>query len=439
MSRCTRRTFLRGAAGATLGLPLLESLLPAARAADRPPVRALFVFLPNGVHMSAWTPERIGADFALPPTLEPLAPFRRHLTVLSGLTLDGARAHGDGPGDHARAGAAFLTGAHPRKTDGADIHNGVSVDQVLAQAVGQATPLPSLELGCDPSAQGGNCDSGYSCAYSSNIAWSGPTTPVAKEIDPRAVFERLFLDGEGLTPDQRARRDRQRASVLDLVLDDAKRVRARLGAADRRKLEEYMEAVRALEKRLGKPQRRRSEGPPVAPPTGAAGDYGEHIRRMYDIVRLAFQTDTTRVATFMTANAGSNRSYRFLGVPEGHHDLSHHGGDAERQAKLQRINRFQVEQLAYLLEQLAAVDEGRGTLLDNTLVVFGSAIRDGDRHDHHDLPVLLCGRGGGSVHGGRHLRLAPETPLCNLYVSILQRAGARATSFGDSRGALDGL
>jgi hypothetical protein len=326
-------------------------------------------------------------------------------------------------------------------TDGADIEAGISVDQVLAQALGGETALPSLELGCDPSAQGGNCDSGYSCAYSSNISWSSATTPVAKEIDARAVFERLFLDGEGLTPDQRARRDRQRASVLDAVLDEAKRVRTRLGLVDKRKLDEYMDAVRALEKRLARPksERGQGDGPPVVAPAGAASDYGEQLRRMYDIVRLAFQTDTTRVATFMVANAGSNRSYRVIDVPDGHHDLSHHGNDPEKQAKLQRINRFHVEQLAYLLDQLAAVPEGRGTLLDNTLIVFGSAIGDGDRHDHDDLPILLCGRGGGTVQGGRHLRFPQETPLCNLYLSLLQRAGVRATSFGDSRGPLDGL
>jgi hypothetical protein len=451
----SRRALLRGAAGATLALPWMESWAwtlgrKAALAApppDKLPLRMLFVFTPNGVHQPAWRPEAVGPLAELPKTLSPLLPHRKDLLVLSNLTLDGARAKQDGPGDHARAGAAFLTGAHPRKTDGADIENGISVDQVVAQAYGQETPFPSLELGCDPSNQGGNCDSGYSCAYSSNLSWSSPTSPLAKETSPRRVFERLFLDGEGLTPDERARRQRYRASVLDAVEEDAKRVKGKLGGADKKKLEEYLTAVRELERRLGKPPRERAKPSGGAagtardaePPQGTPSDHREHIERQLDVVRLAFQTDSTRVATFMLANAGSNRSYRHIGVSEGHHEISHHGGDPEKQDKLQRINQFHIERLAYLLAQLSAVDTGRGSLLDHTMVVWGSAIGDGDRHDHEDLPILLAGGRAWGVSGGRHVRYARETPLCDLYLWMLQRAGLKATSFGDSRGPLGQL
>ncbi len=441
----SRRLFLRGAAGAALALPLLESWPRRALAGPKgPPLRALFVFLPNGVHLPAWRPQAEGPLLALPPTLEPLLPHRKWLNVLGGLTLDGARDHGDGPGDHARAGAAFLTGAHPRKTGGADIQAGLSIDQALARAIGQETPFPSVELGTEPSLQGGACDSGYSCAYSSNVAWSSPSTPLAKEIDPSRAFTRLFLDGEGLTPDERARRDRWRGSVLDLVQDEAKRARTRLAGTDRTKLDEYLEAVRELERRLGKARGGRAEGRaggPAAPTptTGIPSDKGEHVRALFDVVRFAFQTDVTRVATVMIGNAGSNRSHREVDVAEGHHDLSHHGGDAARHERLRRVDRFHVEQLAYLLAQLREVDEGGRTLLDNTVIVFGSGIADGDRHDHGDLPILLCGGAGGAIAGGRHLRYPQNTPLCDLYLWLLQRAGARATSFGDSRGPLGRL
>lgn len=434
-----RRTFLRGLGG-TLALPMLEGLAwgkdPAAAA---PPRRLLFVYVPNGKHMADWTPKKTGASFQLPHLLEPLAKHKQDLLLLTGLTLDGARSHGDGPGDHARSLASFLTCVHPRKTAGADIRCGVSVDQVAARKLGRTTRFSSLELGCERSRQSGSCDSGYSCAYSSNLSWRSSTTPAGKEIDPQLVFDRLF--GRPLTPKQRARRNRRRKSVLDVVREDARALRARLGRSDRAKLDEYLTGVRELERRIT----HSATGGPGAPkielarPGGIPRHPRDHIRRMADLIALAFQTDATRVCTFLIGNAGSNRSYRFLGVPEGHHYLSHHGRKKAKQEKIRKINRFHTEQLAYLLDRLKAVKVGQGTLLDHTTVVYGSGLSDGNRHNHDDLPVLVAGRGGGVVTPGRHLRFERGTPLANLYLSLLRGHGVHAQRFGDSSGPLPGL
>lgn len=441
----SRRTFLRGAAGAGLALPFLESWsgLRQARGepgSKKPPLRLCFVMVPNGIHMAQWKPATDGDGYEMPPLLKPLEPFRKKLLVVSGLAVDGARGKGDGAGDHARAGGAFLTCAHPRKTEGADIEVGISADQVAAKVLGEGTPFPSVELGTDPSAQNGNCDSGYSCAYVSNLAWASPSQPLAKEVQPRRAFQRLFLDGEGLTPGERAKRDRFRAGILDAVKDDAKRVETRLGGADRKKLDEYLESVRALEKRLDpKAGDRKKLSVPTTPPAGVPADYGEHLRLMYDVIKVGFETDTTRVVTFMCGNEGSNRSYPQLGVPDGHHETSHHGKDPEKLGKIAKINKFHVEQLAYFLGQLEKTKDGQGTLLDSTAVVFGSAISDGDRHNHDDLPILVAGRAGGTIATGRHLQLRKETPLANLYLALLLRAGVKTERFADSTEPLAGL
>ncbi len=443
----TRRALLRGAAGAALAVPFLESwpfadLLPRALAepADKTPLRVLFIMVPNGVHVPSWKCQGEGSDFELSKTLQPLAPYRRDLMVLSGLAIDGARPHQDGPGDHARAGGAFLTCTHPKKTGGSEIQVGISVDQMLTKTLGEGVPFASLELGTEPSAQAGSCDSGYSCAYSSNISWSSPSLPVAKEINPRRAFERLFMDGEGLTPMARAKRDRLRASVLDAVKGDAKDVREKLSGTDRRKLDEYLDSVRALEKRLEattKDKAANAKG--KEPPRGIPGDYAEHIRRLHDVIKLAFETNTTRVATLMVGNEGSNRSYRSIDVPDGHHDISHHGKDEQKTAKIAKIDRFHVEQLAYLIGQLKSVKEGQGTLLDSTIVVYGSAIGDGDAHNHDDLPVLLLGGAKAGLALGRHVRYRHDTPMANLYLALLQRAGVKVSSFADSREPLPGI
>ncbi|MEX2559740.1 MAG: DUF1552 domain-containing protein [Pirellulales bacterium] len=448
--KLSRRTVLRGM-GTAVSLPLLEAMRPLSALANdpaasepatgqNPPNRMAFLYVPNGMHMPDWTPQAVGPDFELPPTLEPLAALKQDFMLLSGLAHDKARANGDGPGDHARALACFLTGCQPRKTHGADIRVGISVDQVAAQKLGHVTNLPSLELGCEQGPQSGNCDSGYSCAYSANTSWKTESTPMAKEINPKLVFDRLFADVAAPPSDQsRARRNRYRKSVLDLVLEDAGRLKSRLGSTDQRKLDEYLSSVRELELRIARGGTNADGVPEFERPEGIPEDYAQHIRLMCDLIVLAFQGDLTRITTFVLANEGSNRSYSFIEVPEGHHDLSHHGGDDAKQAKISKINRFHTTQLAYLLHRLKDTPEGDGTLLDHSMIVYGSAIGDGNRHNHNDLPILLAGHGAGTLKPGRHLQYEKNTPLNNLWLSMLDRIGAPTDSLGDSTGRLDDL
>jgi len=392
--------------------------------------------------MPDWTPDQPGRDFQFKPILEPVAKFRSRTLQLSGLALDGGRAHGDGPGDHARSCASFLTGAHPKKTHGADIHNGISVDQVAAEKVGHRTRFPSLELGIERGSQSGNCDSGYSCAYSANMAWRTPTSPVAKEIDPAAVFDRLFGNGDaGEQSLAKARRDRYRQSVLDFALDDAQRLQRRLGASDQRKLDEYLYAVRDIERRIGGAEKLSGveQGLNYSRPAGVPKEFEEHTKLLFDLITLAFQTDSTRVISFMYSNEGSNRSYPEIGVSDGHHDLSHHGNSSDKQAKISQINRFHVQLLGHLLERLDGVQEGDRSLLDQCLVLYGSGLGDGNRHNHDDLPIAVFGSGGGAVQTGQHLVLPTDTPLTNLYRSLLEAAGAGVESFSDSTGLLEGV
>lgn len=445
--RISRRTVLRGL-GAAVALPWLEAMAPAADLTGAGgtiralPKRMAFLYVPNGAHMQAWTPEKEGADFELPFILDPLKPFKDDLLVLTGLAQDNAAAHGDGGGDHARALATFLTGVHPLKTD-ANIRAGASVDQVAAQKIGQRTRFPSLELGCDRGAQSGACDTGYSCAYSSNISWRTPTTPMAKEVNPRLVFDRLFASQrQGESGADRAKRDLYKRSILDFVAEDASQLTRRLGTDDRRKVDEYLTAVRELELRVANAG---SKGPSSEAvqgfhkPSGIPQDNQEHLRLMGDLMVLAFQGDATRVSTFMFANEGSNKSYSFIGVPEGHHDLSHHGGDSKKHEKIKKINKYHIEQFAYILGKMKAVREGEGTLLDNVMVVYGSGIGDGNRHNHNDLPVILAGKGGGTVKTGRHVKYPTNTPMNNLYLSMLDRIGAPIESLGDSTARLPKL
>lgn len=445
-SELTRRTVLRGL-GVSLALPWFESLAPrtlraASSAAANPPQRMAFIFVPNGVHLSDWTPKLEGYGYDLPAILQPLASVQDDVTVISGLTHDKGRANGDGPGDHARSASVFLTGAQPRKTDGSNIRSGVSVDQVAAQAAGHHTRFASLELGCEAGRNAGNCDSGYSCAYSSNISWAGDATPVGKETNPRFVFERLFGASAPKERDTNAaRREALQKSILDFVSDDARRLQSKLGRDDHQKLDEYLNGVREVEQRI----ERTNDGPKISVdvdypiPKGTPEDYGEHIRLMCDMMVFAFQTDRTRIASFMIANAGSNRSYRHVDVPDGHHDLSHHQGNEEKLSKITKINRFHVAQLAYFIEKLKATPDGNGSLLDNSMICYGSAISDGNRHNNEDLPILVAGRGGGTIDAGRHVRVAPETPMCNLFLSMLDRFGTPVDFVGDSTGRLRGL
>ena len=432
-----RRTFLKGL-GAAMALPYLEGMRPARAAGSTmtPPVRGAFVFFPNGAIPSAWKPEQVGTDYKMSETLAPLEGFRDDLSVISGLAQDNGRAKGDGPGDHARCAASYLTGAHPFKTSGANIKVGVSVDQVAAGQIGKLTRLPSLEIGIERGRNAGNCDSGYSCAYSSNVSWKTPTTPVAKEINPRAVFDRLF--GSAQDAKNRKKRNKFRQSILDLVAADAKRLKQTLGTTDRAKLDEYFTSVREIEQRIARSEKDAEQRRPknFKVPKRSPRDLTEHVRLMYDLLVLAFQTDTTRMATYMLGNAGSNRTYPMVGVNSGWHSISHHRDDAAKVDQLKKIDKWHVEQFAAFLGKLRSISEGEGSLLDNCLIMYGSGLSDGNRHWHHDLPVVLAGKGGQTVKTGQHLKFEKERPLNDLFLSLLDRVGARVESIGDSKNRL---
>ena len=441
-NKLSRRTLLRGL-GVSVALPWLEAMGPLVAWADSPtaqsaaPNRMAILYVPNGKIMEDWTPKEEGDKFELPSILKPLAPVKDKLLVLSGLAADKARSHGDGGGDHARAMAAFLTGAQPRKTDGTDIRAGVSVDQVAAARIGDQTRLSSLELGTEGGAMAGNCDSGYSCVYSNTMAWRSATQPIPKEVNPKLVFERMFAAKEDPS---RARRDARRKSVLDFIREDSKDLSNRLGKNDVRKLDEYFTSVRDIELRIERAENLPNvAAPSLTIPEKIPASYEEHIRLMCDLTVLAFQTDVTRVVTFVLANEGSNKAYPFIDVREGHHTLSHHGGDAEKKNKIRKINEFHTRQLAYLLEKLNSVNEGSGSLLDNSMVAYGSGNSDGNAHSHHDLPILLAGGGCGTLKTGRHLRYDRETPLNNLWLAMLNRMEVDVAKLGDSTGVLGNL
>lgn len=446
-----RRTVLRGI-GATIALPWLDAMAPrglvtraamaAGTAASSPPVRVAYLFFPNGVNVNAWAPAVGESTWSASGALEPLAPFHGRISMHVGLAHANAAALGDGPGDHARSAACFLTGAHPRKTAGDDIRAGQSVDQAIAEALeaqGRRTRLRSLELGSEPAMTAGNCDSGYSCAYSANISWKSERLPNGKETDPRAAFDRVF-GRRGETPEEAAARARSRRSILDGAVAQAGRLAATVGTQDRARLEEYLDGIRSLERRLDEDASAHLDRGTRLPdfddaPRSLAG----RIDLLGEVLALAFRTDSTRVATLMLANEGSNRPYPEIGVSMGHHDASHHGGAADKMEAFARINRFQSERLAAFLRALERVTEDGRPLLDSTIVLYGSAINDGNRHNHDDLPVLLAGGGGGSLQPGRHLRVEPRTPMTNLYLSLLDRLGVHAERLGDSTGRLAGV
>ena len=434
-----RRTFLRGM-GTAVALPFLDAMTPAFAAAATPITRVAFLYTANGVIMQDWTPQQKGAGFAFTKTLQPVAPFRDQVLVVSGLAHRNGEALGDGPGDHARAGASWLTGVHPKKTRGADIQNGMSVDQMLAQDIGRSTRLPSLELGLEDVRMVGGCDSGYSCAYSNTLSWSSPTTPLPYENNPRRVFERLFGDGETTDPAVRAVRARQNRSLLDFVLDDARRLRPGLGAGDRRKLSDYLDSVREVERRIQNTERQdRVDLPALDRPDGVPPTFEEHVQVMSDLMAIAFQADLTRVATLMYSREGGNRTYRSIGVPDAHHGLSHHQNDPSRMARLQMIDQHHVAMLAYFLEKLQTAQDDGGSLLDHSIVVYGSSLSDSNRHLHDNLPTLVAGGGAGGIRGGRHLRYPEGTPMTNLFVTMLDRVGAHRAQIGDSTGQIDHL
>ena len=440
-----RRKFLRGL-GTIIALPMLDVMLPsmsmfAETAGDTPakfPKRLAFVYVPQGKNMEDWTPQAFGENYDLPMILQPLKDFQKDFTLITGLAHEQANSMGDGGGDHARASATYLTGCHPKKTAGADIKAGISVDQIAASKIGGQTRLPSLELSCDQGQRAGSCDSGYSCSYQFNLSWKSETQPVNPEVNPRAVFDRLFASSDqSESKEAQDRRALFNKSVLDFALDDASRFQKNLGATDRRKLDEYLTAVREIELRV-----QRAGKLHIAVPDGVTApemfeNYEQQIRLMFDMLALAFQTDSTRVSTFIVAHDGSNRPYPFIGVSDGHHDLSHHRGDEHKKALVAKINHFHITQLAYFLQKLKSVKEGDRTLLDNSMIVYGSGISDGNLHLHENLPVLVAGCGGGTITPGRHIQVEDKTPMTNLYLSLLDRMGAPAERVGDSTGKLE--
>ena len=441
-----RRTLLKGA-GAAIGLPLLDAMVPALGQTPAAVKRLGFVYLPNGVAknftgIDYWTPAGVGADMQLSTILAPLAAHRDRLTVVSGLAAKIAEANDEdgATGDHTKATAAWLTGTRCKRTEGADIENGTSVDQIAAQTIGRDTPLPSLELSIDLSVLSGQCDSSYSCVYLNTLAWSTPTTPLPTENNPRAVFERLFGDSESTDTKARLARIQDNRSILDSVSDKVSSLERRLGNGDRNKLTEYLEAVRDVERRIQIAERQSDrELPLVERPSGAIPpSFEEHARLMIDLQVLAYQTDLTRVITFMISKELSNRTYPEIEVPDPHHPLSHHIGDPKKLEKLERVQTFHMRQFAYYLERLAATPDGDGSLLDNALIMYGSGMSDSNTHNCLDLPILLAG-GGGGVRGGRHLRFPKGTPLTNLYLTLLDKMGVPAESIGDSTGRIEHL
>ena len=443
----SRRTLLRGL-GAAVALPVLDAMTPALSIASSvsrkiAPNRMVFVYVPNGIDMRNWTPAAEGQAFELPKILSSLAPVQDDVLVLSGLVDHNGMALGDGPGDHARASASFLTGVHPKKTAGSDISVGISIDQLAAQKIGTATRLPSLELGCEDGHLAGNCDSGYACAYVNSISWRSATVPNPPEVNPRAVFERLFGNDENAgDPAARARNARARESILDLVADDTRRLQVGLGQTDRRKLDEYFTAIREVERQVEMMEKQLADNsvalPSMAKPDGIPIEFAPHGRLMFDLLAIALQTDTTRVSTFMLAREGSNRSYREIGIPEGHHGLSHHRNDPVLMDKVAAINRHHMDQFAYFLGKLKNIQEGDGSLLDSTTILYGSGISDGNRHNHDNLPVLLAG-GSRNFKTGRHVRYSQKEPVANLYLSMLDVAGVPTDRFGDSQSRLQFL
>jgi uncharacterized protein DUF1552 len=432
-----RRTFLRGM-GATVALPLLDAMVPSMTALARTPaepVRRLgFVYMPMGCDLPRWTPPGASGLTELSPTLQSLRPFVDQLTVISNLELKNAY-----PGTHATSNAAFLSAAKAKWTESTDYYLGTTVDQIAAKQIGDQTLLPSLELSMDLLQTVGQCDNGYACVYQNNLSWFSPTTPLPAEAHPRIVFERLFGEG-GSAADRRAAL-RKRASLLDWVRDDITRLQNRLGPEDRARVGLYLETVREVERRIQKAEAGTPDDqmPDLDRPAGVPAAYADHARLMFDLQVLAMQADVTRVITFQLARETSNRTYPEIGVPDPHHPLTHHGNDAEKIAKMAKINAFHVSLFAYYLEKLKATPDGDGNLLDHALVLYGSGMGNPNIHDHVNLPIVVAGGAAGRVKGGRHIRYAEPTPLANLHLTLLERVGIRMDAFADSKGKVDEL
>jgi hypothetical protein len=437
-----RRTFLRGL-GVTLSLPLLDSMVPAqtplAKTAAAPPIRLGLCFIPHGAVISNWTPIGEGSDFEFSRTLAPLEPFRNHLVVISNLAHRNAApaGPGDNGGDHTRSPAVYLNGVHPKRTDGADIRAGTTIDQIAAEKIGQQTPLPSLELAIeDFSGLVGSCDVGFSCAYMNTISWRTPTTPLPMEIDPRVVFDRLF--GDGATVEERLERIEQERSILDAVTSDVRRLEGKLAPTDRTRVAEYLDTVREIERRIQLAEKQNSNSNIALPatPSGIPDDHEAHTKLMFDLMAVAFQADITRISTFMMAREVSYRTFPMLGISEGFHPASHHQNNPARLDNLTKINTYHVSLLAHFLDKLKSTPDGDGNLLDHSLVLYGSGMSNSNIHNHSPLPVLVAGGAAGKMKGGRHLKYPENTPMANLLLTILDKAGVPQESIGDSTGLL---
>ncbi|HET9192332.1 MAG TPA: DUF1552 domain-containing protein [Vicinamibacterales bacterium] len=440
-----RRTFLRGV-GATLALPLLDAMVPAltaqSRTAARPLRRLGFVYMPNGVArnfsgINYWTPLGEGAAFEFSQILKPLEPFRDRMVVVSGLAQHQADAHDDGAnGDHTRGTSSWLTGVHPKRTEGADIRNGVSADQIAAAEIGKDTALPSLELAIDLNFLGGQCENSYACAYMNTLSWSTATTPLPTENNPRIVFERLF--GDGGTSEQRLARARENRSILDSVMADLNRLQNSLGPSDRTKVTDYVDSVREVERRIQRvEQRNASDLPDLNQPSGIPDRFDEHVKLMYELQWLAYRADVTRVVTFMLGRELNFRTYPEIGITEGHHGLSHHQDNPNQLAKYAKLGTYQAELFSWFLEKLKSTPEGDGTLLDHSLFLYGAGLSNPNLHAHYDLPLVLVGSAAGQLNGGRHIVYKQETPMTNLLLSMLDKVGVPAEKLGDSTGRLE--
>jgi hypothetical protein len=432
-----RRTFLRGMMGATMALPLLEAMVPAAtplaKTAAKPVRRLGFVFMPMGCDQSRWTLPGENLD-QLSPILTSLAPVKDHVTAITNLELQNAY-----PGSHATSNSAFLSAAKAKLTESTDYYLGTTVDQIAAQRIGQETQLPSLELAMDLLQVVGQCDNGYSCVYQNNLSWSSPTTPLPAEAHPRIVFESLF--GEGGTSAERRAALRKKASLLDSFNDDLRRLQRELGPGDRERVSQYLDSIREVERRIQKAEAATADSPlpDLDRPVGVPAAYADHARLMFDLQVLAMQGDVTRVITFQLARETSNRTYPEIGVPDPHHPLSHHGNDPEKIARMAKINHFHVSLFAEYLAKLKATQDGTGTLLDHSLILYGSGIGNPNIHDHTNLPILVAGGTAFGMKGNRHLKYAKPTPLANLHLTLLDKVGVRLDSFADSNGKVDEL
>jgi Protein of unknown function (DUF1552) len=434
-----RRTFLKGV-GTAIALPFLDAMTPAMAASAAPnKVRMAFVYVPNGIMMSNWNPDYEGKLTELPRTLKSMEPFKDDILLTGNLTHNTGRALLDGAGDHGRCCGSYLTGVQVKKST-SDIHASVSMDQLVAKEVGGQTRFPSLELGLEDARQSGDCDSGYSCAYTNNLAWRSETQPLPPILDPRALFERLFGNGVVLSPEARERQALYRRSILDFVTGDTKKLEAGLGPTDRRKLDEYLSSIREVETQIERAEKDNQHiDPHMEKPYGVPADFAEHFKLMTDMMTIAFQADLTRVVTFLVTHEGTSRAYREIDISDGHHPLTHHRNQPELMEKVSRINEYQMKQFALWIGKMKQIKEGDRSLLDNCMIVYGAGLSDGNRHLHEDLPTMIVGRGGNYIKTGRRVVYRKETPMCNLFLTMMDRMGVHMEHFGDATGKLEGL